>query len=72
LPRIRHLARIGDDTHPVMRFLSVEPQSEEVDISPWLSSIHWVIQGGEGGDAPLAFDIEWARSMRRACSVTHR
>ena len=63
--RVVDLLKVGDKT--TSRFLSVEPQSTEVDLSPWLPKLDWVIQGGESGKQAEEFDLKWARDMRRAC-----
>jgi protein gp37 len=61
----RHLAKL--------LFLSVEPQLEFVDLSPWLSPVpllDWVIVGGEsdqGVGPPRRFDIRWARDVIQQC-----
>jgi len=63
--RVRHLLRVGDDR--TIRFLSVEPQHEEIDLSKWLPHLQWVIQGGESGHDAVGFDVGWARSLLRQC-----
>ena len=63
--RVVDLLKVGDKT--TSRFLSVEPQSTEVDLSPWLPKLDWVIHGGESGKQAEEFDLKWARDMRRAC-----
>jgi len=56
-----------------VRFLSVEPQIEDIDLADHLDGIHWVIQGGESGKSkdedkvPRRFDVEWADRMREQC-----
>lgn len=63
--RIKHLLRVGNcDT---IRFLSVEPQFEEVDLSLWLTKLDWVIQGGESGARARAFDLAWTASLLHQC-----
>jgi protein gp37 len=52
----------------VVRFLSVEPQLEHVDLTPWLPSLQWIICGGESGLHARPFKIGWARSLRDQCS----
>ncbi len=65
--RIGHLLKVGDEN--TTRFLSVEPQSEWCDLSSWLPRLDWVIQGGESGRQPLAFDLAWARRLRDECEA---
>lgn len=48
------------------RFLSIEPQLEyipEID----LTSIHWVICGGESGPKKRPFNADWGRRLRDIC-----
>lgn len=63
--RIKHLLKVGNED--TIRFLSVEPQWEEVDLSKWLPHLNWVIQGGESGPDSHPFSIEWAESMISKC-----
>jgi protein gp37 len=56
--RIDHLRR----TPAAVRFLSIEPQLEEIRVS--LEGIDWVICGGESGAHARPFDLAWARSLR--------
>lgn len=50
------------------KFLSVEPQLEEItDID--LEGIHWVIQGGESGHTKRPFNPDWGRTLRDICKV---
>ena len=51
------------------RFLSVEPQLEELDLTQWLSKIDWVIVGGESGNGRRAFNPDWARKIRTDCNM---
>jgi len=55
------------------RFLSVEPQLDEITLLPWLQdkSIHWVIQGGESGPRKRPFNTDWARKMLAECMATN-
>lgn len=63
--RIRHLLEVGDDQ--TIRFLSVEPQIEVIDLGEWLPKLSWVIQGGESGTQARPFDLNWAVTMLAAC-----
>ena len=63
--RIRHLVRVGDDR--TVRFLSVEPQVEAVELERWLPRIGWVIQGGESGRGARPFDLAWALALIERC-----
>ena len=64
--RIKRLVEVGDDR--TSRFLSVEPQYEWVDLTDWLPSLNWVIQGGESGAGGHPFDIQWAFDLKQQCS----
>ena len=61
-PRITVLARLPA---PV-RFVSVEPLLEAVDLSPWLDrgDLQWVIAGGESGRSARPMNLDWARALR--------
>lgn len=63
--RIRSLLRVGSDD--TTRFLSVEPQHEQLDLTPWLPSLDWVIQGGESGRCARPFHVEWAVALLSQC-----
>lgn len=63
--RIAHLLRIGNEE--TIRFLSVEPQHERIDLAKWLPSLDWVIQGGESGHNAYPFHIEWAVDLIGQC-----
>lgn len=66
--RISHLADVGDDD--TIRFVSVEPQWEEVDLDRWLPDLNWVIQGGHSGRGSRdhVFAVEWADALRQQCA----
>lgn len=51
----------------VVRFLSCEPLLEEINITPWLSQLQWIICGGESGQKHRPFNPDWARSLRTQC-----
>lgn len=59
--RVRQL----QDTSAAVRFLSIEPMLEEINLD--LGDLHWVICGGESGSSARPFDIDWARSLRDQC-----
>ena len=52
-------------TPAAVRFLSVEPQLEE--IQPDLREISWVICGGESGPGARPFNLAWAESLLAQC-----
>lgn len=51
----------------VVRFVSYEPALEQVDFTPWLHEIDWLICGGESGMRARPFDLDWARAAREQC-----
>lgn len=63
--RIRHLLNVGNSQ--TIRFLSVEPQHEQIDLSKWLKQLDWIIQGGESGHGACPFHIDWAVALSEAC-----
>jgi protein gp37 len=52
-----------------LRFLSVEPQLEDLSLLEWLPSgdLHWIIQGGESGTGRRPFNLDWGRNLRDEC-----
>ncbi len=58
--RIPHLAKAP----AAVRFLSCEPLLGPLDLSPWISSIQWVIVGGESGPHARPLDPKWVRALR--------
>lgn len=78
--RIPHLLRIPAR----VRFLSVEPQIEQIVMLPsWILDydysggrtvasprVDWVICGGESGPRARPLDLAWARSLRDQCKAS--
>jgi protein gp37 len=61
-------ALLGVGGPGTVRYVSVEPQREALDLSPWLLRLAWVIQGGEsGGRKANPFDLAWADDLRGQC-----
>jgi len=66
--RIPHLVA----TPAAVRFLSVEPMLEPVDVAPWLvrpsdegrAPISWIIVGGESGGGARPMHPDWVRGLR--------
>jgi protein gp37 len=60
--RIPHLVAIP----AVIRFLSVEPMLEAIDLGPWLDKLDWLIVGGESGIGNRSRPMrpEWLRQLR--------
>lgn len=50
-----------------IRFLSVEPLIGDLDLSPWLDEVQWVIVGGESGSPRRELDHATARRLRDQC-----
>lgn len=47
-----------------IRFLSCEPLLGPLDLTPWISSLDWIITGGESGPRFRPVDVEWVRAIR--------
>jgi protein gp37 len=63
--RIEALSQVGNSTS--LHFVSVEPQWESIDLTDFLPSLGWVIQGGHSGSHDHPFEIEWADELRQQC-----
>jgi protein gp37 len=50
-----------------VRFVSVEPQLNYIDLTRYLEKLDWVIVGGETGRYARPFDLNWARALRGQC-----
>ena len=61
--RIPHLLEIPAK----VRFLSCEPLLGPVDLREWISSLDWVIAGGESGGKSRPMAAEWPRGVRDQC-----
>lgn len=60
------------ETPAVVRFLSIEPLLERINLIPLLApgGIHWAIVGGEsGGKSARPFDVSWAREIVFTCRL---
>lgn len=58
------------ETPAAIRFLSVEPLLEAVDLRPWLLAQHgidWVIVGCESGIKPRPMHEDWAHDIKEVC-----
>ena len=60
--RAKYFRRVG----PALRFLSLEPMLEPIEI-PFIEKWDWVIVGGESGPGARPFEWDWARSVRDQC-----
>lgn len=68
--RIPQLLEVDSEREdPAVRFLSCEPLLEELDLTPWLDSVDWVICGGESGPGHRPLDLDHARSLRDQCEA---
>lgn len=60
------------DTPVCCKWLSVEPQLEEIDLRPFLRvvpcPIHWVVDGGESGFNARPFNLAWAEHLMAQCA----
>lgn len=68
-----------------VRWLSIEPQLEPIDLGPWLDRgatadngrrefepfVDWVITGGESGPHARPYDMNWARRLIRQCKESN-
>lgn len=62
--RLEHLLAVP----ALVRFLSVEPQLEYLDVSGALAEgVNWVITGGESGPKARPYHAEWAMAIVRQC-----
>ena len=64
------------ETPAALRFLSVEPQLEAVDLTKYwddkfIRGISWVIVGGESGPGARPFNLAWAESLRDQCKASN-
>ena len=64
------------ETPAALRFLSVEPQLEAVDLTKYwddkfIRGISWVIVGGESGHGARPFNLAWAESLRDQCKASN-
>jgi protein gp37 len=65
LTRVDQLFDVGDES--TLRFVSVEPQWEEIGFGERLKRLDWIIQGGTSGTAKYPFNLAWADSLQEAC-----
>jgi protein gp37 len=63
--RIVSLFKIGNE--PTLRFLSVEPQFEEIELASWLPRLDRVRQGGTSGGKNCPIDIGRASAPIGQC-----
>jgi protein gp37 len=67
--RIDRLLSVGNAN--TVRFVSVEPQWEAIDLSQTLPKLDWIIQGGEsnqgGKKDAVPFHAEWALRLANQC-----
>jgi protein gp37 len=52
-----------------VHFLSLEPLLGDIDLSPYLKKLDWVIVGSETGPGARPMKIEWVRSIRNQCAA---
>ena len=50
----------------VVRFISYEPALGQVDFTPYIRVIQWIISGGES-KSPRSANLEWFRGVRDLC-----
>jgi protein gp37 len=72
-PRADERIPLLQQTPAAVRFLSVEPQLEDIDIQTHLMGQtscgrpNWVICGGESGPGARPFNLAWAESLQAQC-----
>lgn len=54
-------------TPAVIRFVSVEPMLEKIELQPYLEKLDWVICGAESGQGARPFDMGWAKYLKQQC-----
>lgn len=54
-------------TPAARRFVSVEPMLSQVDLTPWLAKLDWVICGGETGPGHRPMSGLWAMDLLAQC-----
>lgn len=56
-----------------VRFASVEPLLEDINLLPWLQNgmLRWVIVGGESGPGAREIRLEWVYSLKAQCDKTN-
>ena len=52
---------------PGHRFISIDPMLGRITISPWATSIHAVLLGGESGSKARPMSPDWVRLVRDQC-----
>lgn len=57
------------DIPAVVSWISAEPLLGEMNVTPWLDRLQWIVAGGESGDGARPMQPEWARSLRDQCSA---
>ena len=59
------------ETPASVRWASVEPLLEAVDLRAWLhpGGLDWVVVGGESGPGARPFDLAWAQHILKQCRV---
>jgi len=63
--RLSGLSRVGNDR--TVRFVSLEPQRERVNLQGALGGVGWLIQGGESGTSSHSFEMGWISETLDAC-----
>ena len=64
-PRLDALLEV--EPRPGVLWVSAEPLLSELDLTPWLPSLDWVVIGGESGPQARRCDVDWIRSLLGQC-----
>ena len=54
-------------TPATLRLLSVEPLIGPFNVEPWAPALDWVLVGGESGGKARPMQLDWVRTVARAC-----
>jgi len=55
------------ETSAALRWVSIEPILEPIDLTPFLSRLDWVVCGGESGAKRRPSKVEWYRHLFHQC-----
>ncbi len=58
------------NTPAAVRFVSIEPMLEQIDLAPYINNLDWVICGSESGPKRRPFEMSWAENLLSQC-ITH-
>ena len=50
------------------KWVSIEPMLSEIDLTPYLDFLDWVVFGGESGVGARFFDANWISKIQKQCA----